>query len=190
MTVLTHRLSAVWERVADDLLVTVELDGELTTVTVAEAADSGGSGCPSEAEYETQLQDAAWEAEVGCLACGFESGDVASPYDDHTCVVYEREVPRPYATQMLAAAGRPAWCRVEFTGWEAGIRPVELLDAGEVNRGWVANPPLDVTPTEWDVAIEWVDSHTDEWVRLRHVAGETRHRLAGYLMQRVAAARS
>lgn len=178
----TVELEAQWERVGADLLVEVRLDGEVTVVTVAEAAVSGGSGCPSEAEFETQLQDAAWEAEVGCLACGFESGDVASAYDDHTCVVYEREVPRPYATEfpLPNVVGRPAWLRVEFTGWEAGMRPVELLDAGEVNRSWVPNPPLDVVPTEWDATIEWVDSHTDKWVRLRHPAGEGRTRMAEY----------
>ena len=169
-------LTAVWERVDGELLVTVELDGKESVVRVAPVGVASDNGCPSELEYTQQVEDAAWDAEVSCLACGTVEGDGFPYYDDHTCVSYERIVPRPLATEFPQplVVGRPSWVRTEFTGHDAGDRLVELLDKGEVNDGWLANPSLDVFPTEWDMTVEWVDTHADEWVRLRHEVEDSR----------------
>jgi hypothetical protein len=186
----TFELEAQWERDGDELLVTVMLDDKETVVRVAPVGVATGNGCPSEQEYRTAVEDAAWEREVGCLACGSEAGELGEQvYDDHTCTVYEVSFPRPYPTEfpLPLVVGRPAWVRTEFTAHAAGERLVGLLDSGEVNDGYEPNPHIDTFPTEWDVSIEWVDTALDEWKRLRHPAGETSDRIAGYLMARVAA---
>ena len=156
----------------EKLWVELTLDGASYSVTVAEAGQPTDNPCPSEAEFEAALEEAAWEREVECLACNTVEGDGFPYYDDHTCVVWESRPIRPLATEFPKpeTVGRPAGMRVEFTGIGAGSQGVETLEPEE---GLVPQE-LDVTPFEWDEPIEAMVLPHEDTVRLRWELSEQR----------------
>jgi hypothetical protein len=160
----------------ESLWVDLSLDGHTYTVSVQRASESSDNPCPSEAGFQSALEDAAWERQEACYACQYEADGFGQVYDDHLCDLLDVDTAglrlRPLATEFPKpeVVGRPAWCRVEFTGGNAGAHGVELLDP--LRKMEAAG--LSVTPIEWDEPIELVATDQLPMMRLRWELSEQR----------------